>query len=139
MLNMVMVQECGIKEKMYNKKDIDNASVENKMPDGMSDETDFVKTLQAVADLLKSTDFTTNTGRTRFGLHLINLACSDKTEEVEINKAVNVIIAMSSHISHLINALSSIENIDIRKYFDNYQTNFLDPLVDKPIIPYYGE
>jgi hypothetical protein len=122
---------------MYNKKDIENASVENRVPDGMSDETDFVKTLQAVADLLKNTDFTSNTGRTVFGLELINLACNEQTDQVEINKAVNVIISMSSHISQLINALSSIENIDIQKYFQNYQETLLDPLVDKPIIPFY--
>lgn len=121
---------------MYNKKDIENASVENKMPDGMSDETDFVNTLQQVADLLKSTDFTTATGRTVLGLNLINLSC-DKDGEIDINKAVNVIISMSSHIAQLISSLSSMEGIDISKYFQSYQVTFLDPLVEKPVIPYY--
>lgn len=121
---------------MYNKQDMENANTENKVPDGMTDETDFVNTLQQVADLLKSTDFTTPTGRTVLGLSLINLAC-DTSGEVDINKAVNVIISMSSHISQLIAALTSIDGIDIKKYFDNYQTTTLDPLVEKPVIPYY--
>ena len=123
---------------MYSKKDIENANLQNRIPDGMSDETDFVNTLQEVANLLKATDFNTSSGRTVLGLSLINLAC-DKKGEVEVNKAVNVIIAMSSHISHLINALSSIEEVDISKYFDSYQQTLLNPLVDKPIIPYYEQ
>lgn len=123
---------------MYSKKDIENANLQNRIPDGMSDETDFVNTLQEVANLLKDTDFNTSSGRTVLGLSLINLAC-DKKGEVEVNKAVNVIIAMSSHISHLINALSSIEEVDISKYFDSYQQTLLNPLVDKPIIPYYEQ
>jgi hypothetical protein len=121
---------------MYNKKDIENASVENKMPDGMSDETDFVKTLQEVADLLRSTDYSTQNGRTVLGLKLINLACNENGE-VDINKAINVIISMSSHISQLITAIEKIEGLDIKKYFNNYQTTFLDPLVEKPVLPYY--
>lgn len=123
---------------MYNKKDIENASVENKIPDGMSDETDFVNTLQQVASLLKSTDFTTPTGRTVLGLNLINLACNEN-EEIDVNKAVNVIISMSSHVAQLINSLSSMEGIDIKKYFESYQITFLDPLVEKPVIPYYEQ
>lgn len=123
---------------MYSKKDIENSNTENKIPDGMSDETDFVNTLQEMTNLLKATDFKTASGRTVLGLSLINLAC-DKKGEVEVNKAVNVIIAMSSHISHLINALSSIEEVDISKYFDSYQKTLLNPLVDKPIIPYYEQ
>lgn len=123
---------------MYSKKDIENANSENRIPDGMSDETDFVNTLQEVANLLKTTDFKTASGRTVLGLSLINLACDEKGE-VEVNKAVNVIIAMSSHISHLINALNSIEEVDISKYFDSYQQTLLNPLVDKPIIPYYEQ
>lgn len=123
---------------MYNKKDMENASQENKIPDGMSDETDFVNTLQQVADLLKSTDFTTSAGRTVLGLSLINLSC-DENGEVDVNKAVNVIISMSSHISQLISALTNIEGVDIKKYFVSYQTTLLDPLVEKPVIPYYEQ
>lgn len=123
---------------MYNKKDIENATAENKIPDGMSDETDFVNTLQEVADLLKSTDFITPNGRTVLGLSLINLSCN-KDGEVDVNKAVNVIIAMSSHVSQLISALANIEGVDIKKYFISYQTTLLNPLVEKPVIPYYEQ
>lgn len=133
-----MDQAFGIKENMYNKKDIENAIQKDKIPDGMSDETDFVDTLQKVADLLKNTDFSTAAGRTVLGLNLINLTC-DENERIDVNKAVNVIIAMSSHVSQLIGTISSVEGVDIKKYFTTYQISFLDPLVEKPVIPYYEQ
>ena len=133
---ILTAHQSGIKENMYSKKDIENANVENKIPDGMTDETDFVNTLQEVASLIKSTDFSTDYGRTVLGLSLINLCCNEKGD-IDTNKSVNVIISMSSHISQLVNALSSIEGIDIKKYFESYQLNVLNSLVEKPVIPYY--
>jgi hypothetical protein len=123
---------------MYNKKDIENAIRDNQVPSGMVDETDFVNTLQQVNDLLKETDFTTTAGRMTLGLKLINLTCAEN-DKVDTNKAINVIISMSSHISQLISTLSSLKGIDMRKYFDNYQEEFLNALVEKPILPYYDE
>lgn len=121
---------------MYNKKDIENAKIQNKVPDGMSNESDFVNTLQEVANLLRKTEYSTSSGKTVLGLELINLAC-DEDGNVEINKAINVIIAMSSHISQFINTFNSIESLDINRYFDEYQSTILDPLIEKPVIPYY--
>jgi len=130
-----MVHQFGIKENMYNKKDMENANVENRIPDGMSDETDFVNTLQQVTNLFKSTNYDTSQGRTVYGLELINLCCGEDGE-VDVNKAVNVIIAMSSHISHLISSLKAI-GLPLEKYYESYEQTLLNPLVEKPVIPYY--
>jgi hypothetical protein len=136
--SIVTVQQFGTEENMYNKKDIENAVRANQVPSGMVDETDFVNTLQQVNDLLKETDFTTTAGRMTLGLKLINLACGEN-DEVDTNKAINVIISMSSHIAQLISTLSSLKGLDMKKYFDNYQEEFLNALVEKPILPYYDE
>lgn len=135
-----MVQRFGTnktteKRNMYSDKDIEDAMQPNKMPDGMTEEVEFVEALQLVASLLKNTDFDTASGRTKLGLELINLSCVDGN--VVVNKSINVIIAMSSHITQLISLVSSIEGVNIKKYFEDYQSLMLDPLIEKPVIPYY--
>jgi hypothetical protein len=132
---LLMARTFGTKI-MYNSKDIKKISTSSQSPDGMIDETEFVRTLQKVADLIRSTNFSTTSGRTEFGLELINIACNGK-DEPDLNSSINVVISLSHHISNLISSLKSIEGVDIEKYFKEYQSNYLDELNESPVIPYY--
>ena len=90
-----------------------------------ADYIDYVTKVNAVNNLIKSTDFDSVDDRAKFQMHIINMMTNDKSLDIE--DTVSVVIALSSHISFLMNML---DDDDREMYFTMYQEDFLNRLVE---------
>lgn len=112
----------------------------NKIPDGIQNELEFAIIMQNVLSTLKNTDFSNFPGRERLSMQIINIAC-DSNGELDEDRSISVILSLIQHTLALINSIKNMndESVNIDSYFEYFQTNIVDPLMNDPNIPYYKE
>jgi hypothetical protein len=71
-------------------------------------------------------------------MKIINVAC-DYDGKLNEDRTVSTILALLQHIFSLSKAISEIEELSIESYYNNFQINIVDPLIENPNTPYYGE
>ncbi len=127
------------KENMFNFDDINNPrNLDNKVPEGMTDETEFAIIMQSILNILKNAEYEESAGRERLSMQVLNIAC-DENGELEDDRVVSVILSLLQHVVYLINSFKELEDIEIDRYFEYFQNSVITPLFQNPNIPYYKE
>jgi hypothetical protein len=124
---------------MFNFDDINNPrNLDNKVPEGMTDETEFAIIMQSILNILRNAEYEESVGRERLSMQVLNIAC-DEYGELEDDRVVSVILSLLQHIVYLINSFKELEDIEIDRYFEYFQNSVITPLFKNPNIPYYKE
>jgi hypothetical protein len=124
---------------MFNFDDINNPrDLGNKIPEGMTDETEFAIIMQSILNILKSAEYEESVGRERLSMQVLNIAC-DENGELNDDRVVSVILSLLQHVVYLINSFNQLEDIEIDRYFKYFQDSVITPLFENPNIPYYKE
>jgi hypothetical protein len=124
---------------MFNFDDINNPrNLDNKVPEGMTDETEFAIIMQSILNILRNAGYEESVGRERLSMQVLNIAC-DEDGELEDDRVVSVILSLLQHVVNLLDSFKHLEDIDIEKYFEYFQDSIVTPLFENPNIPYYKE
>jgi hypothetical protein len=124
---------------MFNFDDINNPrDLGNKIPEGMTDETEFAIIMQSILNILKSANYEESIGRERLSMQVLNIAC-DADGELDDDRVVSVILSLLQHVVNLVTSFQHLEDIDVDKYFEYFQNSIVAPLFENPNIPYYKE
>jgi hypothetical protein len=124
---------------MFNFDDINNPrNLDNKVPEGMTDETEFAIIMQSILNILRNAEYEESVGRERLSMQVLNIAC-DEDGELEDDRVVSVILSLLQHVVNLLDSFKHLEDIDIEKYFEYFQDSIVTPLFENPNIPYYKE
>ncbi len=93
------------KEKMFNFDDINNPrNLDNKVPEGMTDETEFAIIMQSILNILKNAEYEESAGRERLSMQVLNIAC-DENGELEDDRVVSVILSLLQYLGKCCSAV----------------------------------
>lgn len=132
-----MAQQFG--GKLFTFDDLNTPrNTHNRSPQGMKNELEFAIIMQNVLSVLKNTDFNNFAGRERLSMQIINIAC-DENGRLDEDRSISVILSLIQHTLALINSFKNFEDetIDINSYFEYFQTELVNPLLENPDIPQY--
>lgn len=125
--------------KLFNFDDLNTPrDINNSIPQGMQNELEFAIIMQNVLSVLRNTDFNNFAGRERLSMQIINIAC-DENGNINEDRSISVILSLIQHTLALINSFQNFDdkNVDIDSYFEYFQTELINPLMENPDIPRY--
>jgi hypothetical protein len=122
---------------MFDFEDIENISKQRELL-GISDESEFGYIVQSVLNILRSYKNYDQIESEIVSMKIINVAC-DYDGKLNEDRTVSTILALLQHIFSLSKAISEIEELSIESYYNNFQINIVNPLIENPNTPYYGE
>lgn len=124
---------------MFNFDDLNTPrDINNSIPQGMQNELEFAIIMQNVLSVLRNTDFNNFAGRERLSMQIINIAC-DENGNINEDRSISVILSLIQHTLALINSFQNFDDkdVDIDSYFEYFQTELINPLMENPDIPRY--
>jgi len=125
--------------KLFNFDDLNTPrDINNSIPQGMQNELEFAIIMQNVLSVLRNTDFNNFAGRERLSMQIINIAC-DENGNINEDRSISVILSLIQHTLALINSFQNFDDkdVDIDSYFEYFQTELINPLMENPDIPRY--
>jgi len=125
--------------KLFNFDDLNTPrDIKNSIPQGMQNELEFAIIMQNVLSVLKNTDFNNFAGRERLSMQIINIAC-DENGNLNEDRSISVILSLIQHTLALINSFKNFDDkdVDINSYFEYFQKELVNPLLENPDIPRY--
>jgi len=113
---------------MFSMDDIDNIdkNQQPQIPKELMDNTEFLSSLVSVTNLIEKIDFTDDSDRTRFQLHIINMITND--ESFDERRIIYTALALSAHLSLLFISLQQSENKD--DYIGYFRKLVIEPLFE---------
>ncbi len=115
---------------MFSMDDIENfnKNINQKIPESIADNADFLSAIVSVTNLIEKTDFSDESDRTRFQLHIINMMSGQ--EDIDKQLAIYTSMSLSAHISLLMISLQQSESKD--NFISYFREIIIEPLFDNP-------
>lgn len=108
--------------------DIDNIdnNQQPQIPKELMDNAEFLSSLVSVTNLMEKIDFTDDSDRTRFQLHIINMITDE--ENFDERRVIYTALALSAHLSLLFISLQQSESKE--GYIEYFRKLVIEPLFE---------